>query len=220
MAKRFGRPRRVGTPPAARSSAGATSGEHLILATSPTTSRTCTGAASSGVAIHGLPRGAQRLAIAVAAMAGAGCATLSGRSDPVAQVVGEWRLDSLAFYAMRRDIPDSTRRLLERYRQTTRTASRQFRSGEVLITTRYRADSTYEHTVRTRDPAQRGYREEGRWRIERTRARLWCRNDAARPCPHDRAVVERVTDREMILHLQLTGRGSGLAEYFRLVRVR
>jgi hypothetical protein len=154
------------------------------------------------------------------ALAVGGCATLSGRSDPGARLAGEWRLDSLAFYPLRRDLPDSTKRLLERYRQTTRTASQQFRDGDVVITTVYRRDSTYEHTVRTQDPAQRGYRERGRWRIDAMRARIWCRNEAARPCPHDRAVVERVTDRELILHLELVGRGSGLAEYFRLVRVR
>ena len=148
-----------------------------------------------------------------------GCARLFGRGDPGPQLAGEWRLDSLAFYQLRRDIPDSTKRLLERYRQTTRTASRQFRSGEVTITTRYRADSTYLHTVATRDQAQRGYRERGRWRLEPMRGRIWCRNEASRPCPHDRAVIERVTDRELILHLELTGRGAGLAEYFRLIRV-
>jgi hypothetical protein len=161
---------------------------------------------------------ARLLALAGTVVALSGCATLVGGGDPGLRLVGEWRLDSLAFYPLRRDIPDSTKRLLERYRQTTRTASRQFRAGEVVITTRYRADSTYEHTVATRDPAQRGYRERGRWRIDGMRGRIWCRNDAARPCPHDRAVVERITDRELILHLELTGRGAGLAEYFRLVR--
>jgi hypothetical protein len=160
------------------------------------------------------------LVLAGAVPALSGCATLFGRADPGAQVAGEWRLDSLAFYPLRRNLPDSTRRLLDRYRQTTGTASRQFRAGNVVITTHYRADSTYEHTVRTSDPAQRGYRERGRWRIDPARARIWCRNEAAQPCPHDRAVVERVTDRELILHLELTGRGTGLAEYFRLVRVR
>jgi hypothetical protein len=148
-----------------------------------------------------------------------GCASLFRRADPSAQLVGEWRLDSLAFYARSRDLPDSTRRLLTRYQQTTRTAARQFRSGEVVITTRYRGDGSYEHTVATRDRAQRGYHERGSWRIDPERGRLWCRNEAARPCPHDRALVERVTGRELILHLDLTGRGTGLAEYFRLVRV-
>jgi hypothetical protein len=149
----------------------------------------------------------------------AGCASLFRRSDPGARLAGEWRLDSLAFYPLRRDIPESTKRLLERYRQTTRTASRQFRSGEVTITTRYRADSTYLYTMTTRDQAQRGYQERGRWRLDPNRGRIWCRNEAARPCPHDRAVVERVTDRELILHLELMGRDTGLAEYFRLIRV-
>ena len=147
------------------------------------------------------------------------CASLLHRADPVSRVVGAWRLDSLAFYPVARDLPDSTRRLLSRYQQTTRSAARQFRTGEVTITTRYRPDSTYEHVVATRDPAQRGYRERGRWRIDAMRGRIWCRNEAARPCPHDRAVVERATDRELVLHLELTGRGTGLAEYFRLVRV-
>lgn len=158
------------------------------------------------------------LALTGTALVLSGCATLFGRADPGIRLAGQWRLDSLAFYPLRRDLPDSTRRLLERYRQTTRTASRQFRTGEVVITTQYRADSTYEHTVATRDPAQSGYRERGRWRIDPLRGRIWCRNEAARPCPHDRAVVERVTDRELILHLELRGRGTGLAEYFRLVR--
>jgi hypothetical protein len=158
------------------------------------------------------------LALAVTLAILGGCATLFGR-DPGPQLVGQWQLDSLAFYQLGREIPDSTRRLLERYQQTTGTASRQFRTGEVVITTRYRADSTYEHTVTTRDRAQRGYRERGRWRVDPTRGRIWCRNEASRPCPHDRAVVERVTNRELVLHLELTGRGAGLAEYFRLVRV-
>jgi hypothetical protein len=179
-----------------------------------------TGAASSDVAGRLGARPGRLLAIAGTAFALGGCATLLGRGDPRVKLVGEWRLDSLAFYQVRRSLPDSTRRLLERYRQTTSAASRQFRAGEVVITTRYRADSTYEHTVATRDPAQRGYRERGRWRIDAGSARIWCRNEAARPCPHDRAVVERVTDRELILHLELMGRGRGLAEYFRLVRVR
>ena len=158
------------------------------------------------------------LLLAGSVLAMGGCASLFGRVDPGTRLVGQWRLDSLAFYPLRRDLPDSTRRLLERYRQTTRTASRQFRDGDVVITTRYRADSSYEHTVATRDPAQRGYRERGRWRFDPLRSRISCRNEAARPCPHDRAVVERVTDRELILHLELTGRGTGLAEYFRLIR--
>ncbi|MFN2567611.1 MAG: hypothetical protein ABR499_21665 [Gemmatimonadaceae bacterium] len=148
-----------------------------------------------------------------------GCASLFRRADPGNQLVGEWRLDSLAFYALARDLPEPTRQLLGQYQQTTRTTARQFRTGEVMITTRYRADSTYEHTVATRDPAQRGYRERGRWRIDQARSRIWCRNEAARPCPHDRAIVERATARELVLHLELTGRGAGLAEYFRLVRV-
>ena len=164
-------------------------------------------------------RGARGLALVVFVVLLGGCARLFRGRDPGVQLAGEWRLDSLAFYQLRRDIPDSTRRLLERYRQTTRTASRQFRSGEVTITTRYRADSTYQHSVTTRDQAQRAYRERGRWRLDPVRSRIWCRNEASRPCPHDRAVVERVTDRELILHLELTGRGVGLAEYFRLVRV-
>lgn len=171
------------------------------------------------MAVHATGHASRVLALAGTVAALAGCATLFGRGDPGAQLVGQWRLDSLAFYQLRRDLPDSTKRLLERYRQTTRTASGQFRAGEVVITTRYNADSTYEHTVRTRDPAQRGYRERGRWRIDPMRGRIWCRNEASRPCPHDRAVVERVTNRELVLHLELTGRGTGLAEYFRLVRV-
>jgi hypothetical protein len=159
------------------------------------------------------------LAFAVAVAVLGACASLFRGADPGRQLVGQWRLDSLAFYPLARDLPDSTRQLLGRYQQTTRTASRQFRTGEVMITTRYRADSTYEHVVATRDPAQRGYRERGRWRIDPVRGRIWCRNEARRPCPHDRAVVERATPRELILHLELTGRGAGLAEYFRLLRV-
>jgi hypothetical protein len=210
---------RVGPRLAERSSIGAMSAAPRILATSRTTSAGCTGAASSDVAVGVGALATRLVAVAGTVVALGGCATLFGKGrDPGTRLVGEWRLDSLAFYPLRRDIPDSTKRLLERYRQTTRTASRQFRSGEVVITTRYRADSTYEHTVATRDPAQRGYRERGRWRIDPMRGRISCRNEAARPCPHDRAVVERVSDRELILHLELTGRGSGLAEYFRLVR--
>jgi hypothetical protein len=159
------------------------------------------------------------VALAAAAAVATACASLFRGADPGRQLVGQWRLDSLAFYPLARDLPDSTRQLLGRYQQTTRTASRQFRTGEVMITTRYRADSTYEHVVATRDPAQRGYRERGRWRIDPVRGRIWCRNEARRPCPHDRAVVERATPRELILHLELTGRGAGLAEYFRLLRV-
>ena len=177
-------------------------------------------AASSDVRVAPGASGTRLLALAGSAFVLSGCATLLGRRDPGAQLVGEWQLDSLAFYQLHRSLPDSTKRLLERYRQTTSTASRQFRDGDVVITTRYRADSTYEHTIRTRDPAQQGYRERGRWRLDPTRGRLWCRNEAGRPCPHDRAVVGRVTDRELILHLELRGRGTGLAEYFRLVRVR
>jgi hypothetical protein len=173
-----------------------------------------------GDAAIGVRRAALGLTLLVGGVGLGACASLVGRADPRAQLVGEWRLDSLAFYQSRRDVPDSTRRLLDRYRQTTRTASRQFRTGEVTITTRYRADSTYEHVVATRDRAQRGYRERGRWRLDPLRGRIWCRNEASRPCPHDRAVVERVSDRELVLHLELTGRGAGLAEYFRLVRVR
>jgi hypothetical protein len=100
-----------------------------------------------------------------------------------------------------------------------RTAARQFRTGEVLITTRYRADNTYEHIVATRDPGQRGYREAGQWRFDPARRRVWCRSEAARPCPHDKALVERAGSRDLVLHLELTGRGAGLGEYFRLVRV-
>lgn len=180
---------------------------------------TTTGGASEtqpGRSVSVAARLAALLGVAIGAV---GCASLFRRADPARQIVGEWRLDSLAFYAKERDLPDATRQLLARYQQTTRSATQQFRSGEVLITTRYRGDSSYVHTVATRDPAQRGYRERGRWRLDAARGRLWCRNDAARPCPHDRAVVERVTDRELILHLDLTGRGTGLAEYFRLVRV-
>jgi hypothetical protein len=159
------------------------------------------------------------LALALAVLAVGGCASLLRGPDPRNQLVGDWRLDSLAFYARGRNLPDSTRSLLTRYQQSTRSASRQFRTGEVVITTRYRADGTYEHTVFTRDAAQRPYRERGRWRVDAARGRLWCRNEAERPCPHDRAVVERVTRRELILQLELTGRGTGLGEYFRLVRV-
>jgi hypothetical protein len=171
------------------------------------------------VAVKVSASAARLLVLAGAVLALGGCAKLfrRGGSDPVIRLAGQWRLDSLAFYPLRRDLPDSTKRLLERYRQTARTASRQFRTGQVVITTRYMADSSYEHTVATRDPAQRGYRERGRWRVDPMRGRIWCRNQAARPCPHDRAVVERVTDRELILHLELMGRGTGLAEYFRLV---
>jgi hypothetical protein len=159
------------------------------------------------------------LALAGTVLAFSGCATLLRGGDPGRRLVGQWRLDSLAFYPLRRDLPDPTKRLLERYRQTTRTASGQLRAGEVVIMTRYRADGTYEYTsAAPRDPAQRGYRERGRWRIDPMHGRIWCRNEAARPCPHDRAVVERVSDRELILHLELAGRGTGLAEYFRLVR--
>ena len=194
---------------------------HPTRVTSQMTWRGTIEVASSDVSSALRTRPTWPIALAFVAVAVSGCATLFGRSrDPHGRLVGEWRLDSLAFYQMRRDLPDSTKRLLDRYRQTTRSASQQFRDGDVVITTRYRADSTYEHTVQTRDPAQRGYRERGRWRIDPMRARLWCRNEGARPCPHDRAVVERVTDRELILHLELTGRGTGIAEYFRLVRVR
>ena len=159
------------------------------------------------------------LALLATTVATGACASLFPRADPRHRLVGEWRLDSLAYYAVRRELPDSTRQLLQRYQRTTEAATRQFRRGEVVITTRYRADSTYTHTVETRDPAQRGYRERGRWRIDATRAQIWCRNEAGRPCPLDRAVVERLTDREAILHLELRGRGAGLAQYFRLVRV-
>jgi hypothetical protein len=159
------------------------------------------------------------LALAGAVIAVPGCASLFRRADPVNQLVGEWRLDSLAFYAVERNLPESTRELLTRYQRTTQTAARQFRRGEVMITTRYQPDSTYEYRIVSRDPAQRGYRERGRWRLDRARGRIWCRNEAGRACPHDRAVIGRVTARELVLHLELTGRGAGLAEYFRLVRV-
>jgi hypothetical protein len=158
------------------------------------------------------------VALAASVVTLGGCATLFPGADRPT-LIGEWRLDSLAFYTVARNLPDSTRRLLARYQHTTRTASRQFRTGEVVITTRYRSDSTYEHTVSTRDPAQRGYRERGRWRFDTVRNRIWCRNEASRPCPHDRALVERVSARDLVLHLELTGRGRGLTEYFRLVRV-
>ena len=160
------------------------------------------------------------VALATAAMAIGGCAALFHPADLGGRLVGEWRLDSLAFYALRQDLPDSTRRLLRRYQETTPEASRQLRTGGVVITTRYRADNTYEHIVVTRDPGQRGYRERGRWRLDELRARIWCRNESERPCPHDRAVVRRVSDRELILHLELMGPAAGLAEYFRLVRHR
>lgn len=211
---------RAGLKLAERSSIGETSAVPRTPATSRTISAGFIEAASSGVGVGVSASAARLLAVSGTVLTLSGCATLfgGGGSDPGVRLVGQWRLDSLAFYSLRRDLPDSTKRLLERYRQTTGTASRQFRTGEVVITTRYRADSTYEHTVAARDPAQRGYRERGRWRIDPLRGRLWCRNEAARPCPHDRAVVERVTDRELILHLELTGRGTGLAEYFRLIR--
>jgi hypothetical protein len=210
---------RAGLKLAERSSIGETSAVPRTPATSRTISAGFIEAASSGVGVGVSASAARLLAVSGTVLTLSGCATLfGGGSDPGVRLVGQWRLDSLAFYALRRDLPESTKRLLERYRQTTGTASRQFRTGEVVITTRYRADSTYEHTVATRDPAQRDYRERGRWRIDPLRGRLWCRNEAAQPCPHDRAVVERVTDRELILHLELTGRDTGLAEYFRLVR--
>jgi hypothetical protein len=147
------------------------------------------------------------------------CASVMRAKDPGAQLVGEWRLDSLAVYPLSRTLPDSTRGVLARYHRTMRTASRQFRTGEVRVTTVYRADGRYDHVVATRDPGQGGYHEAGQWRLDAARRRIWCRNDAGRPCPHDRAVVERATPQELVLLLELTGRGAGLGEYFRLVRI-
>jgi hypothetical protein len=147
------------------------------------------------------------------------CASALRARDPSTQLVGEWRLDSLAVYPLSRSLPDSTRGVLARYQRTMRTTSRQFRTGQVRVTTVYRGDGRYDHVVATRDPGQGGYHETGQWRLDAARRRIWCRNDAGRPCPHDRAVVERATAQELVLLLELTGRGAGLGEYFRLVRI-
>lgn len=89
----------------------------------------------------------------------------------------------------------------------------------MTITSRYDADSTYEHSVAPRDTTQGRYSERGRWAFDSSTQWLTCQSDAGRPCAHDRAVVERADDRELILRLELRGRAAGLGEYFRLVRV-
>ena len=138
------------------------------------------------------------------------------------QLVGTWRLDSLAVYplaASAQTLPDSTRRVLDTYEATLRSANTQFRTAEMRITSRYEADSTYEHSVAPKDTTQGRYAERGRWAFDPATQRLSCRSEAGRPCPHDRAVVERADDRELVLRLELRGRAVGLGEYFRLVRV-
>ena len=109
--------------------------------------------------------------------------------------------------------------MLGTYEATLRGANTQFRTGEMTITSRYDADSTYEHSVAPKDTTQGRYSERGRWAFDHSTQRLTCRSDAGRPCPHDRAVVERADDRELTLRLELRGRAAGLGEYFRLVRV-
>jgi hypothetical protein len=138
------------------------------------------------------------------------------------QLLGAWRLDSLAVYPLAPSaeaLPDSTRRALETYEATLRSANTQFRTGEMVITSRYDADSTYEHSVAPKDTTQGRYSERGRWTFDPTTQQLGCRSQAGRPCPHDRAVVERADDRQLVLRLELQGRGVGLGEYFRFVRV-
>jgi hypothetical protein len=161
----------------------------------------------------------QLLLLAGSVTALGGCASAIRARDPVAQLVGDWRLDSLAAYPLSGNLPDSMRGILARSERTMRTTSRQLRTGGVRVATEYRADGTYEHVVTTRDPGQGGYREVGRWRFDAARRRIWCRNDAGRPCPHDRAIVERVSPGELVLRLELTGRQTGLGQYFHLVRV-
>lgn len=138
------------------------------------------------------------------------------------QLVGIWRLDSLAVYPLEpspQTLPDSTRRVLGTYEATLRGANTQFHTGEMRITSRYDADSTYEHSVAPKDTTQGRYSERGRWAFDPSTQTLTCRSEAGRPCPHDRAVVERADDLELLLRLELQGRAAGLGEYFRLVRV-
>jgi hypothetical protein len=149
----------------------------------------------------------------------------SPASDPApierTQLIGAWRLDSLAVYPLRGpadSLPDSTRAVLANYERLVRGAVAQFRSGEMTITTRYLDDSTWVHDV-TPKGATRPTRSRGRWSFEVTAARLRCRTAAGGTCPHDRARVERASADELILRLELTGRGTGIGEYFRLVRV-
>jgi hypothetical protein len=162
-------------------------------------------------------------AIVIAPALDAGAQRAAPDAAPIerAQLIGAWRLDSLAVYPLRGSadsLPDSTRAVLANYERIIRGAVARVRSGERTITTRYLDDSTFVHDV-TPKGVPRPTRERGRWSFDVTAARLRCRTAAGGTCPHDRARVERASADELILRLELTGRGTGIGEYFRLVRV-
>jgi hypothetical protein len=139
-----------------------------------------------------------------------------------AQIIGTWRLDSLAVYPLagRADsLADSTRHALTGYEGVIRRAVAQFRSGDMVITTRYMDDSMFVHEVAPKGAPRGPTKDRGRWWFDGASGQLRCRTAAGAPCPHDRARVERATADELVLRLELTGRGTGLEELFRLVRV-
>ncbi|HJU64493.1 MAG TPA: hypothetical protein VJ596_02390 [Gemmatimonadaceae bacterium] len=133
-------------------------------------------------------------------------------------LVGGWRLDSLAVYALNDSISDSTRQVLSGYRTTIRRANDEMRTGGVRMITRYLADSTFEHVVTPADTLQPSVQQKGRWAFDAEERRITCRDEKEGPCPHDRAIVERVTARTLELRLELPGKAEGIGEYFRLRR--
>jgi hypothetical protein len=133
-------------------------------------------------------------------------------------VVGTWRLDSLAIFPVSDSLSDSTRQLLDGYRTTIRRANNEIRAGDVRMVTTYRTDSTFEHVVTPRDTLQPSVQQKGRWAFDPAERRITCRDEKEGPCPHDRAVVERATARVLELRLELSGRAEGIGEYFRLRR--
>jgi hypothetical protein len=160
------------------------------------------------------------LAIGVMLLASA-CRTAPSPPEPTIsreRLVGSWRLDSLAIYPVGDSLSDTTRQLLAGYRTTIRRANQEVREGSVRMVTTYRADSTFEHVVAPRDTLQPRVEQKGRWAFDPEERRVTCRDEKEGPCPHDGAVVERVTPAMLELRLELSGRAEGIGEYFRLRR--
>jgi hypothetical protein len=151
------------------------------------------------------------------------CRTASSPPAPAItreSLVGAWRLDSLAVFSISDSLSDTTRQLLAGYRTTIRRANQEMREGSVRMVTTYRADSTFEHVVAPRDTLQPSVQQTGRWAFDPEERRVTCRDEKEGPCPHDRAIVQRLTPTVLELRLELPGRAEGIGEYFRLRRER
>jgi erythromycin esterase-like protein len=133
---------------------------------------------------------------------------------------GSWRVAKIEISSAKADLDDNSRRRFEETRAKIDGTLRRIKSGELTITTSYRADGHYTHELRFKDRPQPTYTEDGTWSLDATSGLIVGKATREPESTIDGFRVRRLTRDELVLRKDFHGEREGTIEELHMERVR